>query len=84
MTSAGGELRYDHDPGEYHPLSAYGLQLAMIPDGASVLDVGCHAGAFGATVKKHHGATRVFGIGSDANAIAVASRVDSTRRGPRI
>jgi O-antigen biosynthesis protein len=62
------------------PYSVFAKVYKLIPDGVSVLDVGCHTGKFGAVLKQK--GCRVTGVEIDAAAAEHARRVlDAVRLG---
>jgi methionine biosynthesis protein MetW len=68
---------YDFDLRLDDPVSTHALQFRMIPDGARVLDVGCHTGILGEALRDRKQCI-VTGIDNDANALEVAEqRLDS-------
>lgn len=68
---------YDFDLRLDDPVSTHALQFGMIPDGARVLDVGCHTGILGEALRQRKQCT-VIGIDNDASALeAAASRLDA-------
>ncbi len=68
-------LKYDHAVIEEieKPYSIFAKVYQLIPDGASILDMGCHTGQFGAVLKKK--ACRVTGVEIDVEAAERAKRV---------
>src|ERR1700683_1463892 len=62
---------YDFDLRLEDPVSTHALQFRMIPEGARMLDGGCHTGILGEAlrVRKH---CEVIGIDNDVEALAAA------------
>jgi len=67
------KLAYDFDLRLDDAVSTHALQFRMVPEGARVLDVGCHTGILGEALrsKKH---CSVTGLDHDPQALAVAQR----------
>ncbi len=68
-------LKYDHAVIEElrKPYSIFAKVYQLIPDGALILDVGCHTGQFGAVLKRK--ACRVTGVEVDTEAARKAIQV---------
>ena len=67
---------YDFDLRLDDKVSTHAVQFRLIPDGARVLDVGCHTGILGEALRSRKKCT-VVGIDNDASALHVAeSRLD--------
>jgi methionine biosynthesis protein MetW len=62
---------YDFQPKLENPANVHRIEMDMIPDGALVLDVGCHTGIMGEALRKEKNA-KVIGIDTDTNALHVA------------
>ena len=68
---------YDFDLRLDDAVSTHAVQFRLIPDGAKVLDVGCHTGILGKALRIRKKCT-VVGIDNDASALHVAaSRLDA-------
>ncbi len=65
------EHRYDFVPELINSTRTYNIQLRMVPQGAFVLDIGCHTGIFGQALTEIKKA-KVVGIDNDANAVDIA------------
>ncbi len=69
---------YDFDLRLDDPVSTHALQFRMIPNGARVLDVGCHTGILGEALRIRKQCV-VTGIDNDSNALEAAEqRLNST------
>ncbi len=65
------DLNYEFELDLDNPASTHAIQFRMVPDGSTVLDVGCHTGILGeALIKRRH--CRVIGIDHDSEALAKA------------
>jgi methionine biosynthesis protein MetW len=62
---------YDFQPDLENPANVHRIEMDMIPDGAFVLDVGCHTGIMGEALRQKKNA-KVVGIDTDSAALAVA------------
>src|SRR5438132_14150229 len=68
---------YDFLPQLDNPANVHRIEMDMIADGSSVLDIGCHTGIMGEILKNKKGAY-VIGIDTDADAIEIAKgRLDA-------
>ncbi len=71
---------YDFDLRLADPVSTHALQFRMIPDGARVLDVGCHTGILGEALRLRKQCI-VIGIDNDAEALEAAkNRLNRVQR----
>ena len=64
---------YDFDLRLDDPVSTHALQFRMIPDGARVLDVGCHTGILGEALRVRKNC-EVVGIDNDVEALIAAKQ----------
>lgn len=69
MPSGGGRYDFEVDPTNRN--STYGLIFERVPEGASVLDIGCSSGNLGLTLERLRGC-RVVGIDVDPDAVKAA------------
>jgi len=77
MSSIEEKQHYDFALNLQNPANVHRIELAMIPAGSSVLDVGCHTGILGEVLKQQKGC-KVTGIDSDPKAVKKASeRLDA-------
>src|SRR5205823_3249095 len=67
------KLHYDFALNLEHRANVHRIEMEMIPNGALVLDVGCHTGIIGEILQKDKNA-KVIGIDSDEKALAIAKK----------
>jgi methionine biosynthesis protein MetW len=67
------KLHYDFQLNLGHSSNVHRIELEMIPEGVSVLDVGCHSGIMGQVLREKKQA-KVIGIDTDPDALHAASR----------
>ncbi len=62
---------YDFEPQLENPANVHHIEMEMIPDGALILDVGCHTGIMGEALREKKNA-KVIGIDTDMEALNIA------------
>ena len=81
------KLHYDFDLRLDDPVSTHAVQFQLVPENASVLDIGCHTGILGEALRKKK-YCEVTGIDIDDDALRIASarlnavqKIDLEQRG---